>query len=307
MFYPPSPSSSVSTEDVAAYEVYNRQLTLPCVWEPSRLSSMKEWRKDVAMMKRVEREKMAWNHEADHARRMFAHRMSLQYKVIQDAISSACVEGEEPRAIHEWCVPAPESFYMGWDQQAKIKAADPVSGEIDSLFTVTGYGVKFNAAGKEVGWLLKMRKYGDRDNPPTLYDSGKQCKVYDYCRHGRPAGFCCARGAKLSHSSFSKPCHVRIVSSNALGTVCALIKDKHWSYLVSDAAPTAKLSAASAKEVEVAAALPHKCSIYRRKSIAKRPHAKRSAVVTTTGELFVVHAKDYTIPGDRIAPDASMA
>ena len=307
MHYPPSPSSSVSTEDITAYEVYNKQLTLPCVWEPSRLSSMKEWRKDVAMMKRVEREKMAWNHEADHARRMFDHRMQLQAQAIQTALASACTEGSEQLMLHEWCVPTPESFYLGRDQKAKIQAADPVSGETDLLFTVTGYGKKFNAAGKEVGWLLKMRPYGDHDAPSTLYDAGKQCKVYDSCKHGRPAGFCCVRGTKLSHSSFNEPCHVRIVSSNALGTVCALVREKNWPYLVPDAAPTAKLSAANPKEVKVAAPLPRKCRIYRSKTIAKRPHAKRSAVVTTTGELFVVDEKDYLIPGDRIAPDASMA
>ena len=307
MFYPPSPESSVSTEDVTTYDLYNKQLTLPCVWEPARLTSMKQWRQDVVMMRRIEREKMAFNSEWDHAKQMFDYRMQLQSEAIRTALASANTQDSEQRAVLEWSVQVPVSFYIGRDQQAKINAADPVSGEIDSLFTMTGYGKKFNAAGKDVGWLLKMRLYGDRDGPSTLYDAGKQCKVYDYCRHGRPAGFCCARGAKLSHSSFSDPCHVRIVSSNALGTVCALVKEEHWPFLVPDAAPTAKLSAESAKEVKVAAPLPRKCSVYRSKPITKQPRAKRSAVITTTGELFVVNAKDYPIPGDRIAPEAAVA
>jgi hypothetical protein len=266
---------------------------------------MKEWRQDVAMMQRIEKEKMAWNSEADHARRMFDHRLRLQAQVIQAALASACTEDDGQCVLHECCVPTPESFYMGWDQRTKIKAADSVSGECDLLFTVTGYGKKFNARGKEVGWLLKMRPYGDHNSPPTLYDPGKQCKVYDYCKHGRPAGFCCVRGSRLSHDSFREPCHVRIVSSNALGAVCALVRDTHWPYLVPDAAPTAKTSIANAKEVKVAAPLPRKCSVYRSKHIAKQPRAKRSAVITTTGELFVVNAKDYPIPGDRVAPTAS--
>ena len=100
---------------------------------------------------------------------------------------------------------------------------------------------------------------------------------------------------------------MRIVSSNALGTVCALVREKNWPYLVPDAAPTAKLSTTNTKKVKVAAPLPRKCSIYRAKPISKRSYVKRSAVVTTTGELFVVNEKDFPIPGDRIAPDAPLA